>query len=233
MDELSQALRANTARRTAIRREVYNLARRERRASTRNGQGPLEPSPALRAILLLLFFFTGYESELPAEYWEQQRERERLPKLPRAALREKVDDIFMRTDPFDLLELADPQASLGGFLGADDPAALRLNRSRRFARQRAASFLTKMRLRSWVATANASRGLAPMTTLLIGHYNKEAQRLPEGLRPRHLEEPATSSYSRVFAKRWRQLVGAKIGKLRVLDHIPLEEKRAKVGPVAL
>ena len=164
MDHLSQALRANVARQRALKGELHVLEQRKRRAAARHGPGVPEPSPSFRTILLLLFFFAGYESELPAQYWEQDRERKRLPKLPRAALREKVDDLFMRTDPFHLLELAEPHPSVV----ADAPAAQRLNRSRRFARQRAASFLVKMRLRSWVQTSNASRGLAPMTTLLVG-----------------------------------------------------------------
>ena len=230
--DAAERLRATTAKAEALRKELRALEQRRRRDLKRDGEGVPQPSLALSAILLLLFFFTGYETHLPVEYWERQRQKQRLSKLPREVLKDKIDDLFMETDPFDLLELADPNGSPRHFLSAAHPnpaRALRLSKTRRFARQRAAAFLTKMRLRSWVEKANASRGLAPATTLLIDHYNKERAELPEGLRPPALEDPATNAYARVFARRWRQLIGGKIGKLRVQDYISIEDKRAKAA----
>ena len=228
--DLDEQLRAATEKKQALRKELRAEMQRRRRELQRDGEVAPQPSLALSAILLLLFFFTGYETHLPVEYWERQRHKQHLPKLPREVLKDKIDDLFLATDPFDVLELADPHGSPVHFLGAADPnsaQALRLSKTRRFARQRAAAFLTKMRLRSWVETANASRGLAPSTTLLIEHYNLERHKLPEGVRPAALEDPATSVYARVFARRWRQLIGGKVGKLRVQDYISLEDKRAK------
>ena len=228
LDDAAERLRATRAKEKAVREELRALEQRRRRETVRQGQGPPLPSPALSAVLLLLFYFTSYETAVPVEYWERQR----LPKLPREVLAEKLDDLFLHTDPFDVMELADPQGAPRHFLAASDPTsarALRLSRTRRYARHRAAAFLTKVRLRSWVEKANAERGLAPTTSLLIDQYNKECRQLPEPLRPRALEDPATCCYARVFARRWRQLVGGKIGKLRVQDYISLEEKRAKAA----
>ena len=176
LGDAAQLLRTTTARKQALRKELRALQQRSRRHLKRNGDGAPQPSLALSAILLLLFFFSGYETHLPVEYWERQRKKQHLKNVSSDLLHNKVDDLFMETDPFDLMELADPNGSPVHFLGAADPnsaRALRLSKTRRFARHRAAAFLTKMRLRSWVERSNRLRGLAPTTTLLIDHYNKE------------------------------------------------------------
>ena len=214
-----------------MRKELRALQQRSRRHLKRNGDGAPQPSLALSAILLLLFFFSGYETHLPVEYWERQRKKQHLKNVSSDLLHNKVDDLFMETDPFDLMELADPNGSPLQFLAATDPfsaRALRLSKTRRFARHRAAAFLTKMRLRTWVERANGLRGLAPTTTLLIDQYNKECEQLADGLRPRALEDPATNAYARVFARRWRQLVGGKIGSCACRIIFPLRTRAPRL-----
>ena len=234
-DEDTERRSRSKAEQDALRRELRAAQQRRRRAEVQSGAAP-QPSVCLQAILLLLFLFAGYDNTVAAEYWMRERKTWRLPQLPREALQAKIDELFLSIDNFDLHELADPQGSPRNFLGGAEPGSARasqLERTRRFARKRALAFLVKMRLADWVENANARRGVAPTTRLLIERYNGEVHALPQGLQRSPLAEPATTGYARTFALRWRRSVGARIGKLRVQDFIALEEKRAKAASLLL
>ena len=217
--------------RTALRLQRQRLSR------TRQREDAQEPHVAtgLWAVLMLLFYFSGYDSAAAAEYWLLRRQKLRYPPLPAEVLKEKVEAFFLEVPPADLIELADPEGSPQHFLGRplkdSEAFARRLPSLRRFARGRAASFLAALRVRDWVRRANSTKGLAPTTALLVEHYNAQRAAIPSGHAPRSLAHPATCTYSRLFAHRWRRMLKAKVGKIRVQDYVSLQEKRDKAeGP---
>ena len=208
----------------------YERQREQRQRKREDAQHP-HITPGLWAVLMLLFYYSGYDSAAPAEYWELHRRKQRLPPLPAEALKEKVEAFFLDVPPADLIELADPEGTPQYFLGRplqdSEAFARRLPGLRRFARGRAASFLAKLRVRAWVESANSTKGLAPRTALLVEQYNAHRAAIPTPLAPRQLEHPATDSYSRLFAHRWRRMLKGKVGKIRVQDYVSLQEKRDK------
>ena len=239
VDQLAAMRAANAdamrATRAALRAERQRLQRVVKRD---DGQDP-HVSPGLWAVLMLLFFFSGYDTAAPAEYWQLHRRQRRLPPLPAEAMQEKVEAFFLDVPPADLIELADPEGVPQYFLGRplkeSESFARRLPGLQKFARGRAASFLAKLRVRDWVQRANTTKGLAPRTALLVEQYNAQRAAIPSPQAPLTLEHPATSSYSRLFAHRWRRMLKGKVGKVRVQDYMPQQEKRAKAegpeGPV--
>ena len=231
VENLAAAHAANTeamrSTRGALRYERQRLSRAVKRD---DAQDP-HVTTGLWAVLMLLFFFTGYDSAAPAEYWQVHRRSRRLPPLPADVLKEKVDSFFLAVPPAELIELADPEGLPQYFLGRplkdSETFARRLPGIRRFARGQAASFLAKLRVRDWVQRANTTKGLAPRTALLVDQYNAQRASIPSPEPPLTLEHPATSSYSRLFAHRWRRMLKGKVGKIRVQDYVSQQEKRDK------
>ena len=222
---------ALAATRAELRAERLRLTRARKRDDVVDPQ----VSASLWAVLMLLFFFSGYDTAAPAEYWELQRRSLRLPPLPAETLKEKVEAFFLHVPTAELVELADPagvpQNILGRPLKDSEVFARRLPGLRRYARGRAASFLAKVRVRDWVQRANSTKGLAPRTAVVVEEYNGQRAAIPSPQLPLTLEHPATCSYSRLFVHRWRRMLKVKVGKIRVQDYISMQDKRDKAeGP---
>ena len=227
-----EALQANNAAAMASNRAALHLQRmRKHRAAQRADAEDPHLSPGLWAGLMLLFYFSGYDTAAPVEYWQLHRRTHRQPPLPAEALKEKMHSLFMDVPPADLIELADPEGEPAYFLGRplknSDAFARRLPSLRRFARGRAAAFLAKIRVRDWVQEVNTTKGLAPRTALLVDRFNEHRQAIPSPAEAKYLEHPATSPYTRLFAHRWRRMLKGKVGKVKVLDHVSMEHKRDK------
>ena len=232
---MTAAHAANAHALAATRAELRAERQRLTRARKRDDVVDPQVSPSLWAVLLLLFYFSGYDTAAPAEYWELQRRSLRLPPLPAETLKEKVESFFLHVPMAELLELADPagvpQNILGRPLKDSEVFARRLPGLRRYARGRAASFLAKVRVRDWVQRANSTKGLAPRTALVVEEYNARRAVIPSPQMPLTLEHPATCSYSRLFVHRWRRMLKVKVGKIRVQDYMSMQEKRDKAeGP---
>ena len=104
---------AMAANRAALRAERQRLKRARKRDEV---QDP-HVSPGLWAVLMLLFYFTGYDAAAPAEYWQLRRRSQLLSPLPADALNEKVEALFLDVPPAELIELADPEGEPQYFLG--------------------------------------------------------------------------------------------------------------------
>ena len=217
-----------------LRRSLKAVQQRKRREEARLAGSVPEPTPWLSAMLLLIFFWSAWDVSLPTIYWQKQREVQGQPPLPQEAMQRKVEDLFLRCDVSALAALADPERTpvyLVSHPAATGKKAAALQRRRAHCRAAARSFLAKMRLRGWVGRANAERGLAPTTRLLVERFNNErVQHAADAVLP-ELRDPATDAYARVWAHRWRSFVGCAFSKIRVQDHIDMEEKRGKAGGV--
>ena len=112
------ALQAANAAAMATNKAALRLCReRKRRAEQRADAENPHLSPGLWAVLMLLFYFSGYDTAAPVEYWQLHRRAQRQPPLPAEALKEKMHSLFMEVPPADLIELADPDGVPAYFLG--------------------------------------------------------------------------------------------------------------------
>ena len=235
LERLAALRAANAAALQQARADLQRERQRLKRQRLAEDAANPHVSTGLWAVLMLLFYFTGYDTAAPAEYWQLHRQKHRLPPLPAEALKQKVEAFFLDIPPADLIELADPEGTPQYFLGRPlkESAAFarRLPSYRRFARGRAASFLAKLRVRDWVQSANSTKGIAPRTALVVAQYNAQRAAIPSPQPGRTLEHPAASSYSRLFAHRWRRMLKGKVGKIRVQDYVSQQDKRDKAeGP---
>ena len=229
VERLAAAHTANADAMAATRAALRAERQRLKRARKRDDVQDPHVSTGLWAVLMLLFYFSGYDTAAPAEYWQLHRRSQRLPPLPADALKEKVESFFLDVPPAELIELADPEGVPQYFRGRpvkdSEAFARRLPGLRRFARGRAASFLAKVRVRDWAQSANSAKGLAPRTALVVQQYNAQRAAIPSPQEPRALDHPATSSYSRLFARRWRRMLKGQVGKIRVQDCLSAGEAR--------
>ena len=213
-----------------VSKEIKHLCRARRREAANHSAEVATPSAFLHATLLLIFYLSGWNTDLAVIYWQKRREGEHRPPLPQEVLRTKFEDLFLQCDVNDLAELADPSGTPAFLLnhpGAQGVKAARLLKSRQYCRAQAESFLRKMRLRQWVSQANSARGVAPSTTLLVERYNRDLVQFSGSEHLLQLRSPATDRYARLWAHRWRRFVHGRWSKLRVQDYIDLEEKRDK------
>lgn len=199
---LKAALRAATSR-------LNVLERKKRRQDQRQNGEKL--SGFMRKVLLLLYLLSGYTPTCAVSYWSYIRKRKRLAVLPESECSRVVEDLFLHSNPVTVWDLS------------DDSSPVDEN-----VRKRAWWWMTRYKLRSWVRDANASKGLAPSSRLLIRQYNGLLQDIPFVIRPAPRDDPAACSYSRVFLRRWRLSVGSRWARIRVRDYVSLEEKRQKV-----
>ena len=218
---------ARAASRAALRYE----RRRLKRTLLRGDVEDSHLSPALWSVLLLLFYFAGYDSAAAVEHWQLYRRTRQYPTLPADAVKAKVEALCLDGPPADLIELAEPEAMPAYFFCRplrDSEAFTGLLPSlRRLARGRAAAFLAKLRVRGWVDKANSTKGAPPRTALLAQRYSEQRQAIPCPEEPKHFQHPATRSYSRLFARRWRRALKGKAGKTRVQDEVAPQEKGVK------
>ena len=126
-------------------------------------------------------------------------------------MRRRIEDIFLSYTDDDLSSLVDPNRTL-----------------QKHAWRRAAYYQNKMKLRAWVRTQNVQRGLAVNSRMVIREYNILRKDTPFLFMQADHPDPATNSSSRVFLNRWRKEVRGRWKTIRILEHVTLEHKRAKV-----
>ena len=126
-------------------------------------------------------------------------------------MRRRIEDIFLSYTDDDLSSLVDPNRTL-----------------QKHAWRRAAYYQNKMKLRAWVRTQSVQRGLVVNSRMVIREYNILRKDTPFLFMQADHPDPATNSSSRVFLNRWRKEVRGRWKTIRILEHVTLEHKRAKV-----
>ena len=80
----------------------------------------------------------------------------------------------------------------------------------------------------FVEEQNVQLGLAPSTEFLLDRWRQRRLMYPEASRPL---DPGlvVESKARKWAQRWRIRWGARHGRIRVLDELPVQEAREKAS----
>ena len=89
-----------------LRSELRAVSQRRRRALSSEGADLHRPSPVLSALLLLVHFLSGYQSEAAAAYWARERRAQCRPPLPVEVLERRIEELFLDCNLDDLVELA-------------------------------------------------------------------------------------------------------------------------------
>ena len=189
-------------------------AAKMRLARARQREEATSVSIFLKSVLLLLYFFNNYNANLSIQYWQAVRKRKSLSALSNERCRRVVEDLFMGISEDNLLHLADADVT-----------------SQPFALQTAKHFEAKRRLKDWVSKLNIEKGLAPSSRMVAQRYNVLREDVPFVLRAGSqvgpIGDPAVDVAARVKLHRWRREQQLRYGAVRVLDYIPLQEKRDK------
>ena len=127
-------------------------------------------------------------------------------------LKTLVEDVYLAVDMDRLVGLVDLEAPT-------NPSALRA----------CVRFYEEWRLAEWVRQLKVVQGVAPSTGSVLERYEESRGRWPGTVRPRSVGL-ASSVKARVWALRWRRRSGARHGRVRAREHIPLDEMRDKVAP---
>ena len=206
----ADALEDLNLRIASLSKEIRNKKRRQRRQE--NQGNPNAISTFMKTVLVLLYVFAGYNVSLASSYWvNQQKKKKNRPALELSQMRRRIEDIFLSYTDDDLSSLVDPKRT-----------------AQKHAWRRAAYYQNKMKLRAWVRTQNVQRGLAVNSRMVIREYNIIRKDTPFLFMQADHPDPATNSSSRVFLNRWRKDVRGRWKSIRILEHVTLEHKRAKV-----
>jgi hypothetical protein len=94
------------------------------------------------------------------------------------------------------------------------------------AMRAALPYVEQWQLVQWTTQVNLRLGVAPSTESVLQRYEERRQQLPEAVRPPGVGVPAQTS-ARVWAGTWRRRWGGTHGRIRVREHISVEELRSK------
>ena len=163
----------------------------------------------IRHVALIVFMLSGQQTEPAVQFLADTARKHRWPAKDDEELKAMVEDLFLGVDLDVLTGLCD--------LGApSDPAAAAV----------AVRIAEEWRLIQWVQRLNQENGVAPTTNMVLARLEERRLQLPEAIRPAH-RGTAADGHARAWARRWRLQWGARHGKVRAREDLPLEEMQAK------
>ena len=166
----------------------------------------------LKDAVVILYDLAG-GTVAPAQLFLAKAARERQwPAKSDVDLAALIEDAYLAMD-------VDRLAGLVDLEGPTSPSVLKT----------CVRFYEEWRLAAWVRQLNQVQGVAPSTGLVLQRYEGTRAGWPEAVRPGSVGQ-ASSVNARVWALRWRRRFGARHGRVRAREHVPVEEMRAKVTP---
>ena len=168
---------------------------------------------ALTAVVLIVFALSGHQPVPAVNFLSETGRKRRWPPREDEDLRVLVEDLFLGVDVAvltDLCDLAQPS----------DPSAAAV----------AVRISEEWRLAQWVQQLNEQKGVAPTTEMMLARLEERRLQLPEASRPGHRGTSA-DGHARAWAWRLRRRWGARYGKVRSREDMPLEEMQAKARPI--
>ena len=170
--------------------------------------------PAVRRAAVAAYIAAEYATEPAVAYLTAYGRQRHWPAIDAADLNDIVHDLVLATSDDEIAQLATLEGlpDLGSFASAF-------------------SYVREWRTVLHVRRLNSERGIAPSTAQLLAHAAIADVDLPAEARPRALG-PASLSQARRWAHRLRQRWRGRLGRTRVQETVPLDEKRNKVSRVA-
>ena len=168
--------------------------------------------PHFAKVALILFELAERGAVAAAAYLAQQAAVFHWEARPEAAVRELVENLFLKIDLAEYTNLCSVQES-------SDVVAMRV----------ALAFWAELELVVWVKEANARKGVAPSTASVLDRWEVQRLQWPEDVRPPSKASMEFSS-AREWARQFRLRHGGRHGNIRIRDDIPVEEMRSKAPP---
>ena len=200
---LDEALAANRAE--------LKRARRGARDSTRAAARMWQLSDSTRRIALIAYVLADYHVEPAVRFLVASGRERHWPGKLEEELATMVEDHFLEVGETELAAITDME-------GPADGKAMKA----------ALSYVEQWRLAEWATRLNTDKGVAPSTEALLQQLEVQRLALPELVRPDargSVVEPRARVWASSFRRRW----GGRYGRIRVREHVPLEEMMAKAG----
>ena len=183
---------------------------RRAKAAAKSRARAWELTAELRKSPLSVYVLGGYEVEPAVRFLRDMGQRRRWPSIPDAAAHRMVEDLFLAAD---LEEIAAVSA-------APDPHDSPPMRA-------AMKAVEEWKLVVWTRMQNSERGVAPSTDAVLQRL--AADRALAGHPCPHDRGTVADSPARMWATRWRRRWGGRSGTIRVVDELPVAERRDKAG----
>jgi hypothetical protein len=170
--------------------------------------------PIVRRASVAAYIAGGYAVEPAVQYLVAYGRQRHWPDRCVGELGELVHDLVLATSDDDIAELA----ALDGLpdVGAFAPAL---------------SYAREWRTVVHARRLNEQSGLAPSTAQLLTHAEAFGRDLPDAARPRALGS-ASAARARAWTYRLRRRWGGRLGRPRVKEAVPTDEKRDKARRAA-
>ena len=170
--------------------------------------------PTVRRASVAAYIAGGYAVEPAVQYLVAYGRQRHWPDRCESELGELVHDFVIATSNDDIAELATLEELPE--VGAFAPAL---------------SYAREWRTVAHARRLNEQSGLAPSTAQLLTHAEAFGSDLPDAARPRALGS-VSAARARAWTHRLRRRWGGRLGRPRVKEAVPLEEKRDKARRAA-
>ena len=206
-EELESALAALKKEEAAVTSQLQ-AAKRRTAASQRQWVMP----PTVRRASVAAYIAGGYAVEPAVQYLVAYGRQRHWPDRCESELGELVHDFVIATSNDDIAELATLEELPE--VGAFAPAL---------------SYAREWRTVVHARRLNEESGIAPSTAQLLAHTETFGSDIPDAARPRALG-PVSAARARAWTYRLRRRWGGRLGRPRVKEAVPIEEKRDKARP---
>ena len=212
MDRL-RAERDEVKRREASLKAQLKQAKGKAKVLRERAERAWRLSTFMLHVVLIAYALCGYKSPAAIKFLIFTGRKRRWPEKPESELQELVENAFLECDESELADLCD-----------------KVNPTHPEAFAAAVRYSEEWAMAAFVDEQNVQLGLAPSTEFLLDRWRQRRLMYPEDCRPL---DPGlvVESKARKWAHRWRIRWGARHGRIRVRDELPVQEARAKASPL--
>lgn len=184
---------------------------RGRRDTARAAARAWQLSESMRRTALIAYALADYRVEPAVRFLIASGRQRHWPDKTEEELATLVEGHFLDVDETELAAITD----------MEDPADGQ-------AMKAALPYVEQWRLAEWATRLNTDKGVAPSTEALLHQLEAQRLALPGPVRPEArgtVVDPSARVWASSFRRRW----GARYGRIRIREHVPLEEMMLKAG----
>ena len=174
-------------------------------------------NPYVVAVLLLLYYLGNYSSVFSVAYVQCLAKKKKWPERSDEEILDVVQRLFLSVDATTFAELTSDEAS-------------EVYTYRR-AQQAARKFKAEYEAVIWTKDANARKGLAPGSDVILFRLVRASEQEPADLTSPLCHFLDATSSGRVYMHRWRKQYGGRYGSVRPIANLSSEQVSTKVPPL--
>ena len=166
-------------------------------------------TPWQKSVAVTIYLLAAYQAEPVVPFLRATAKKRRWAAKGDDEMERLAEDLFVGSDVDQLAAMADLESP-------QDPAVAK----------EALKYVEEWRILAHARDMNHRLGIAPSTDHILQQLEANRLQIPEPLRPPSRGTVAEAK-AKMWARRWRLRSGARHGKLRVSDDVPLAEMQQK------